>query len=355
MFVDQKFNLIYYIYLLLLFLINISCNSSFTNIDELDNLENLQVEYTIHGLSNLFPSGDGSGLVTFNVVASNAELYKILVENEVLQSSTGVFQYKFKKFGINNFNVVVSAYRGLQNISKTISLTIWVEPQLVWSDEFNTNGAPDSNKWGYNIGAGGWGNNELQYYTNRPENVIIENGVLKIKLIKENYMGSQYTSARLLSQGKFDFKYGKIEFRAKLPFGGGTWPALWMLGNNIGQVGWPTCGEIDVMEHVGNQLNKIYATLHYPEHYGANGSGNTIMINDVTTVFHNYSAEWDVQTIKFCVDNQLFYTFNNSASVPFNQNFFIIMNCAMGGNFGGSVDPNITSANFEIDYVRVYQ
>ncbi len=338
-----------------LFFIFTGCSKPSENENNSDTPTNLVINIDLEGDSNLLPNGDGSGLVHFNISATNADYFKILIGSETIQSTTGIFTYDFSQLGTHTYTVYVSAYKGAKFISGNKDVVVYVAPTLIWSDEFNTNGAPDSNKWGYNTGAGGWGNNELQYYTNRPENVILEEGVLKIKLIKEEYMGSQYTSARLLSQGKFDFKYGKIEFRAKLPFGGGTWPALWMLGNNIGTVGWPACGEIDVMEHVGNQLNKIYATLHYPDHYGANGSGNTVMISNATSEFHIYSTEWNAQTIKFYVDNQLFYTFNNSASVPFNQNFFIIMNCAMGGNFGGSVDPNITSANFEIDYVRVYQ
>jgi beta-glucanase (GH16 family) len=168
-------------------------------------------------------------------------------------------------------------------------------------------------------------------------------------------LGSAYTSARLLSKGKFSFKYGKIEVRAKLPAGGGTWPAIWMLGDNISSAGWPACGEIDIMEHVGNSLNKIYGTLHYPEHFGANGSGSTVMISNVTTEFHVYSMEWSNTTIKILVDNVPFYIFGNSGTLPFNQNFFIILNIAIGGKFGGNIDPNFTSGTMEIDYVRVYQ
>lgn len=319
---------------------------------------NLVANYQIIGVDNLHPNGDGSGKVQFTISATNANSYKVLIGDQTIETTTGNFIHEFTNPGLHEYTVYISAYKGTKYISTTINLTVLKSTNLVWSDEFNTNGAPSSSKWGYNTGtgSGGWGNNELQYYTDRAENVIVENGVLKIKLIKENYQGSTYTSARLLSKGKFDFKYGKIEFRAKLPIGGGTWPALWMLGSNIDQVGWPACGEIDVMEHVGNQQNKIFATLHYPEHFGGNGVGNTTtMFNDVSTAFHVYTAEWDSETIKFYIDNTLYFTFQNSGATPFNQKFFIIMNCAMGGNFGGSVDPNFTSSTFEIDYVRVYQ
>jgi beta-glucanase (GH16 family) len=178
---------------------------------------------------------------------------------------------------------------------------------------------------------------------------------LKIITKKENYLGSSYTSARLLTKGKFVFKYGRVEIRAKLPSGGGTWPALWMLGSNIDTVNWPACGEIDMMEHKGNDLNKIHATLHYPGHSGGGGDSSSVIPNTTaTTEFHIYSIDWRADTIKFYVDGQLFKTFVNSASLPFNQNFFLIFNVAMGGNFGGSIDPNFVSSTFEIDYVRVY-
>jgi len=128
-----------------------------------------------------------------------------------------------------------------------------------------------------------------------------------------------------------------------------------MLGNNIATAPWPACGEIDIMEHVGNQQNKIYGTLHHPGHSGANGDGSTIIIPDASTAFHNYILEWSASSIKIYVDTQLFFTFTNTASLPFNQNFFVILNVAMGGNFGGAIDPAFTSAAMEVDYVRVYQ
>ena len=226
---------------------------------------------------------------------------------------------------------------------------------MIWSDEFDVAGSPDSANWGYDLGAGGWGNSEMQDYTNRTDNAIVSNGTLKIIARAESYNGSAYTSARLLSKDKFSFKYGKIEAGAKLPEGVGTWPAIWMLGSNISTVGWPACGEIDIMEHAGKDLNKIYGTLHHPGHSGANGDGSTVTISNATTEFHKYTVEWSEATIKISVDDAAFYTFTNAAGLPFNQNFFIILNLAMGGSFGGAVDPAFTSATLEIDYVRVYQ
>jgi beta-glucanase (GH16 family) len=227
--------------------------------------------------------------------------------------------------------------------------------KLVWSDEFNYNGQPDSTKWGYDIGGSGWGNNELEYYTNRLENANVSNGTLKIISRKETYSGRPYTSARLLTKGKFTTKYGRIEARAKLPFAVGTWPAIWMLGSNSNTVGWPACGEIDIMEHKGSQLNKIYGTLHYPGHSGANGSGSTTMIRNASAKFNIYAVDWTPATIRFSVNGKVYYTFNNNNSVPFNHDFFIILNLAMGGGFGGPVDPAFSGDSMEVDYVRVYK
>jgi beta-glucanase (GH16 family) len=316
---------------------------------------NLKVTAVVVGTSAQNPNGDGSGMVNFTISATNATSYKILLGNgEIKETTNGVLTYTYIASGTNTYTVYVSAYNGLKFVSTSITVTLYVAPTALWSDEFNTDGAPNSTKWGYDLGAGGWGNNEAQNYTNRPDNVKVENGVLKITLKKESYQGSNYTSARLLSKGKYSVKYGKIEFRAKLPVGGGTWPALWMLGDNIDAVSWPACGEIDIMEHVGNDLNKIHGTLHYTGRSGGNADSTSKVISNATTEFHIYSIDWRAEYIKFYIDNQLFKTFVNSANVPFNQNFFLIMNCAIGGNFGGAIDPNFVSSTFEVDYVRVY-
>ena len=317
---------------------------------------NLVINKVIVGSSATMPNGDGTGVVNFSASANNAKEYKMSVDGEILKSTTGSFTYTFKQSGTNNHTVYVFAYNGDKFISGTTIVTVYVIPKAVFFDEFSVDGAPDSSKWGYDLGNNnGWGNNEAQYYTNRTQNAVVSNGTLKINLIKEAYQGYNYTSARLLSKGKYSMKYGKVEIRAKIPSGGGTWPALWMLGDNIDSVGWPACGEIDVMEHVGNQLNKIYGTLHYTGRSGGNADGASVMISNATTEFHIYSMEWNESTIKIYVDNQLFFTYNNNPNSPFNQNFFFIMNLAMGGNFGGTIDPNVTNATMEVDYIRVYQ
>lgn len=300
-------------------------------------------------------STDNSGNVSFTAAATNAVSYDFDFGNGVFQLvPSGIVTWRYTASGTYTVNVIAKSAGG-QTISKSIQVTVAVAQSVVWSDEFDTPGAPNSAKWGYDLGAGGWGNNELQYYTSRTDNAVVSNGTLKIIAKAENYSGSAYTSARLLSKDKFSFKYGKIEARAKIPAGVGTWPAIWMLGNNITTAGWPACGEIDIMEHVGRELNKIYGTVHYPDHSGGNGVGNTVIISNATTEFHIYTMEWSATSIKFFVDNQLFHTVSNNSGLPFNQNFFIILNVAMGGNFGGPVDAAFTLASMEIDYIRVYQ
>lgn len=297
---------------------------------------------------------DNSGNVNFTASASNATSYEYGFGNGVFQTiSSGAVTYRYPASG--TYTVTVVAKNSAGQVSKTIDVTVTVTLSLVWQDEFDTPGAPDPGKWGYDLGAGGWGNNELQYYTNRLENASVSGGTLKIVAKSEVFSGSNYTSARLLSKGKFSFKYGKLEFRAILPTGGGTWPALWMLGDNISTAGWPACGEIDVMEHLGNQPNKIYGTLHYPGHSGGSADGNTTMITNAQTAFHIYTVEWNSASIKISVDGTVFHTVTNTNALPFNQNFFLIMNIAMGGNFGGTVDPAFSIGTMEVDYVRVYQ
>lgn len=307
-------------------------------------------------------STDGSGKVDFVAKADNAVTYDFDFGNgNVFSVPAGTISHLYTIVGTNTYTVVVTAKSsGGLTTKKSLNVTVTVNPPfttLVWSDEFDVNGLPDQTKWSYDIGTGsnGWGNNELEYYTNRQENAVVDSGVLKIKAIRESYSGSQFTSARLLTKDKFAFTYGKVEVRAKLPAGVGTWPAIWMLGTNIGTVGWPACGEIDVMEHRGSELNKIFGTLHYPGHSGANANGSTTMISNATTDFHKYALEWTAQSIKISVDDVVYQTVMNSSDIPFNHDFFFIMNIAMGGNFAGAVDPAFTNATMEVDYIRVYK
>lgn len=299
-------------------------------------------------------STDNSGNVTFTASATNAVTYDYDYGNGIFQTvSSGVVTYQYPAAGNYTVNVIAKSSGG-KTASKSINITVAITSSLIWADEFNKPGAPDPAKWGYDIGAGGWGNSESQYYTSRTDNAIVSGGTLKILAKKESFSGSEYTSARLLSKGKFAFKYGKVEVRAKLPVGKGTWPAIWMLGNNISTAGWPACGEIDIMEHKGNDLNRIHGTLHYPGRSGVNANGATKVVPNVTTQFHRYGVEWTALAIKISVDDVVYFSFANSTTFPFNHDFFMLLNVAMGGTFGGSIDPAFSSATMEVDYVRVY-
>lgn len=233
--------------------------------------------------------------------------------------------------------------------------------QLIFSDEFDVAGAPDPTFWTYDIGRGqdGWGNQELQYYTDRPENVIVSDGTLKITALREDFQSAQYTSTRLKSQGLFNFTYGRVDIRAKVPEVGGTWPALWMLGEDFPTVGWPATGEMDIMEHVGNNANVIQAAVHSPSSFGDTQNKDEIRIDDATTEFHVYSLNWSPQQLTFMVDDEIYYIYNpdvkDADTWPFVDDFFLIMNLAIGGTLGGEVDPAFSEALFEVDYVRVYQ
>ncbi len=233
----------------------------------------------------------------------------------------------------------------------------------VWSDEFNSAGAPDPNKWGYDIGGSGWGNNELQYYTNNLNNASVADGKLTITARKENMNGSEYTSARLVTKGKGDFLYGRFEIKAKLPTGKGTWPAIWMLPTDWEYGVWPKSGEIDIMEHVGYDQNKVHITVHTDAYnHGKNTQkGNSKVIPTASTEFHLYRVDWTPYAVRGYIDDQPVFEFINDgkgyASWPFNKRFHLLLNIAVGGNWGGAqgVDPNVYPQNMEIDYVRVYK
>lgn len=232
---------------------------------------------------------------------------------------------------------------------------------LIFEDDFKVNGEPDESKWGYDIGRGdnGWGNAEAQYYTDRSVNVVVENDNLKIIAQKENFQGASYTSARLKTQDKFDFTYGRLDVRAKLPKGGGTWPAIWMLGANFPEVGWPNCGEIDIMEHVGNDPGSIQSALHNPSSFGNTIYKRSVDITDESDTFHVYSMIWSEEQISFYLDGVRFYIYRpesrNSNTWPYDKPQFLILNVAMGGTLGGDIDPSFSSSSMEIDYVRIYQ
>ncbi|TYP79167.1 RICIN domain-containing protein [Paenibacillus methanolicus] len=229
---------------------------------------------------------------------------------------------------------------------------------LAWSDEFNGTSI-DQNNWSFEIGngSGGWGNNELEYYTNRPENARVESGNLVIEARKENYGGMGYTSARLKSQGKKSFKYGRIEARIKMPKGQGLWPAFWTLGSDIGTVGWPKSGEIDIMEHVNNE-NNTHGYIHWDVNGHAQYGGASHAVD--VTQYHVYSVEWTSSAIKWFIDGVQFKEANIANNVnsteEFHKDHFLLLNMAVGGNWPGSPDgATAFPAKMYVDYVRVYQ
>lgn len=237
--------------------------------------------------------------------------------------------------------------------------------ELVMADEFDTNGAPNTAIWNYNIGTGnnGWGNGELQYYTDRTENVTVQNGILIITANKEDFNGSSYTSARLLTKGKFEQTYGRFETRMRLPYGKGIWPAFWLLGDDSnGTQIWPQIGEIDIMEYVGDKPTSIFGTVHGPGYSGGQSVGKsyTLQNDRFDTGFHIFGIEWGPDYINFYVDDVL-YNQITPKDVPgewvFNRGpFYIILNLAIGGALPGS--PNAETVfpqTLLVDYVRVYK
>ncbi|WP_439559693.1 glycoside hydrolase family 16 protein [Dyadobacter sp.] len=234
-----------------------------------------------------------------------------------------------------------------------------------WQDEFDKPGKPDPAKWSYALGDHGWGNNELQNYTDKIENAKIEDGNLVITAIKEKSGKAEYSSARLVSKGKGDFLYGKIEVRAKLPKGRGTWPAIWMLysENNYGNKSWPDNGEIDIMEHVGFDQDRVHGNIHTKafNHVAKTNKGNNVIVENASEDFHIYSCEWTPASITILVDGKPYFNFPKESSYqwaewPFDKPFHLILNIAAGGNWGGQkgVDDNVFPQKMLVDYVRVY-
>lgn len=236
---------------------------------------------------------------------------------------------------------------------------------LQWSDEFN-NRAVDAANWKYETGTGssGWGNNELENYTARSQNVFVSSGNLIIEARKESYNGSNYTSTRMVSSGLQEFTYGRIDIRAKLPVSKGMWPAAWMLGSNISQVSWPACGEMDIMELVGSFPSRVTSTMHWANGGGSDtykGNNYSLPTGDFSQQFHVFSADWQQDSVTFSVDGNIFFTLSNATNVspanyPFNNPMFFILNLAVGGNWPGSPDDttNFPQRMF-VDYVRVFK
>ena len=238
----------------------------------------------------------------------------------------------------------------------------WERPgwTLIWQDEFEASEL-DPEKWVAEIGGHGWGNNEYQFYTDRPENIRLEDGNLVIEARKEFFIRRHYTSGRIKTQGLFSFTYGRVEARMKLPYGQGIWPAFWMLGDNIDEVPWPLSGEIDIMEHIGKEPRRIYGTVHGPGYSGSGGIGHftTLPENSLQQEFHTFAIEWDPGEIRWFVDDEEFFKLTSEQvnnEWVYDHPFFILINLEVGGYWPGYPDESTVFPQFlTVDYVRVYQ
>jgi beta-glucanase (GH16 family) len=264
-----------------------------------------------------------------------------------------------KYFYIATCTLLVSYSAQAQQISPETKST---KGNLVWSDEFDGSSLNTQN-WTYEVNGNGGGNNELQYYTNSPKNLQVSDGTLKIIALKESYLGKSYTSARIVTKNKGDWKYGRIEARLKMPYGQGIWPAFWMMPTSNVYGGWPKSGEIDIMEYLGHETNKVYGTIHYGPAWPNNQhSGSYYMLgngNNFSDDFHVFAVEWEENVIRWYVDDKLYFTRTPSSispyDWPFDQEFFVILNLAVGGNWPGNPDATtVFPQTYEVDYVRVY-
>lgn len=256
----------------------------------------------------------------------------------------------------------------LNSCNEDETQTVTTKNNLVFADEFDVNGAPNPKFWTYDIGRGpegnGWGNNELQYYTNDSKNVIVQNGYLIITALKESVGGASYTSARLKTQNLFQQKHGRFEARIKMPQGKGMFPAFWMLGSNFEQVRWPKCGEIDIMEYIGNKPTEAFGTIHGPGFFGEKGISKKYSLPNgrFDTDFHVFGIEWSENQINWYIDDVLYNQMTKEkveekgGEWVFENSFFMLLNLAVGGNLPGNPDENTTfPQRLIVDYVRVYQ
>jgi len=268
------------------------------------------------------------------------------------------------------YTIELKVTKGNDTFSLTQTVTISQDDpdyadtyRLVWSDEFNGTEV-NTDYWTFETGATGWGNNELQNYTSG-DNAEIKDGrlIITARKINENKEAGSYTSSRIITKGQKEFKYGRMEIRAKLPSGTGIWPAIWMLGANFSTAGWPACGEIDIMEYVGYQPNIVHATVHTTAGSGGSGDGSSKVLETCEEEFHSYGVIWTSESLTFYIDSieNVTHTYDpvskNADNWPFDKPQFFILNVAVGGDWGGvqGIDNNIFPQSMEIDYVRVYQ
>lgn len=250
----------------------------------------------------------------------------------------------------------------IKQAEPVVDLNWQFETTPVWEDNFDNNGAPDASKWSYDVGGSGWGNNELQYYTSG-NNVTVQGGNLNITAKKEVFSGRSYTSSRLISKGRGDWQYGRFEVRAKLPKGKGTWPAIWLLPSDNSYGTWPLSGEVDIMEHVGYDLNNVHCSIHCSayNHSRGNQKMESRVVPGATDDFHVYRVDWTPYSMKGFVDGDQYFEFINEntgfTTWPFNKKFYMILNLAIGGDWGGAqgVDDSIFPTTMQVDYVKVFK
>ena len=328
----------------------------------------LSYHVQIEGASQSDPAGDGSGVVHISLSGKNVTSYALSLPTEnktyTVGSASGSVDVVFSSGAgaTTKYPIQISAYCNTVKVDTTLYAEVYVrKPEtpgtvLVWSDEFDST-ALNTNVWTYETGNLGV-NNELEYYTKDAANLQVKDGYLQITALKSpnyNNSGWDYTSARINTQDKFNFTYGKVVIRAKIPGDEGTWPALWLLGSNIGAVGWPACGEIDLMEEgTVTGFENILSSLHW----GTSDAPQDVMqsrkVSGSTTGFHEYSLDWRADHIAFYYDGTLLYSQANNANMPFNQKFFLIFNVAVGGNMGGTTINLGAGSTMYVDYVRVY-
>lgn len=328
---------------------------------------------------------NGSGQVTVNATAANAFHYDFYFgetsNEEPVRADDGMASYTYSTSGtftievraLGNGSEFVSHMEDVQIEKEGLEVGIWIPStghttptsytgmSLIWQDEFDGTSL-NTEYWNYEIGTGsnGWGNNELQYY--REENTSLLEGHLVIEAKEESFGGRNYTSSRLTTQDKFDFQYGRVDIRAALPQGQGIWPALWMLGSNFRSVGWPSCGEIDIMEMIGGGTSRddtSYGTAHWEQNGHASFGGNTTLSSGIYyDEFHVFSIEWDSQRISWFVDDKQFHVIDvtSEALSELRNSSFFIFNVAVGGDWPGSPDNNtVFPQRMVVDYVRVFQ
>lgn len=321
-------------------------------------LPNIEAQFTANP-----NEGNPNYILLSNTTEGDYDSFKWIYLDEIVSNENEHLAH-FPLAG--NYSIELQVMRGEELFTSSQSIIIdeddQGEPNLFWSEEFDYTGLPDANIWNMETGGNGWGNNELQYYTSREENASVGGGVLTITAKEEAYGGKNYTSARITTQNKFEFKYGKIESRIKLPYGQGIWPAFWMLGSNFNSVGWPSCGEIDIMEMIGGagNDNTTHSTLHWSNNnqHASYGESYSLSSGILADDFHIFSLEWNEASITAYIDDIQFFVISITPAQlsEFHEEFFFILNVAVGGNWPGA--PNASTEfpqTMQVDYIRVYK